>query len=388
MALNPSIPLQGKLGDLGAVGKAFFDEKSRQTKLGQRQQIIDLTKERQETQRPIREAQAEGLKIKNMGQRDKNKITSLVTGAIQAKSLVDNGQLEEVEPFLEARIDKLDELGVDSSDTKRELETFRNNPGKFIDSLDQAIEVGARLGIAKDPKTSAAKTPAAIQEFEFFQKLDPSEQKTFLSVKRQNQGFFLDDKGDAQPVKGFADVKGGIKEAEAAGKTRGKEAAEKEFNIPKARASLTSSVDKLDNVLSKIDKALPDISEFTAGFAESLLSKIPGTKATDLKATIDTITANLGFRELQDMRDNSPTGGALGQVSERELELLNAAKQNLENSQTPEQLKENLGDLKAQLGLSKKRIRQAFDADFGRFNNTNENVGTQDQSNVIDFNDL
>ena len=139
----------------------------------------------------------------------------------------------------------------------------------------------------------------------------------------------------------------------------------------------------MDNVLNKVNKVIPDINDFTAGFGGALLSKIPGTKARDLKANIDTIVANLGFRELQDMRDNSPTGGALGQVSERELQLLNAAKQNLENSQTPEQLKENLEDLKAQLRLSKKRIEEAFNGDFGRFG-----AKTPKTEQIIDFNDL
>ena len=51
---------------------------------------------------------------------------------------------------------------------------------------------------------------------------------------------------------------------------------------------------------------------------------------------------NLGFDKLQAMRDASPTGGALGQVSEMELRQLNAAFGDFEQSLSPEELKYNL----------------------------------------------
>lgn len=55
-----------------------------------------------------------------------------------------------------------------------------------------------------------------------------------------------------------------------------------------------------------------------------LMANIPltRTKAKDYKQRLDTLKANIGFGELQKMRDNSPTGGALGQVTERELGFL------------------------------------------------------------------
>lgn len=52
------------------------------------------------------------------------------------------------------------------------------------------------------------------------------------------------------------------------------------------------------------------------------ISIIPRTKAKDYAQRLDTLKANIGFGELQRMRDNSPTGGALGQVTERELNFL------------------------------------------------------------------
>jgi len=96
-----------------------------------------------------------------------------------------------------------------------------------------------------------------------------------------------------------------------------------------------------------IDRAL-DQSQgaFTTGFTGSLVSSVPGTPAFDLKATLDGIKANVGFGQLQQMRENSPTGGALGSVSENENRLLQSVLGNVEQSQSEEQLTRNLSRLK------------------------------------------
>lgn len=80
----------------------------------------------------------------------------------------------------------------------------------------------------------------------------------------------------------------------------------------------------------------------TTGMFGDWLSGVGGTAARDLRALLDTVKANAGFDRLQAMRDASPTGGALGQVSERELAFLQSTIGNLEQSQTAEQLKFNL----------------------------------------------
>src|SRR5690606_31260540 len=55
---------------------------------------------------------------------------------------------------------------------------------------------------------------------------------------------------------------------------------------------------------------------------------------------------NLGFDQLQAMRDASPTGGSLGQVSERELTFLQGTVANLNPNLGEERLKEQLAKVK------------------------------------------
>jgi len=71
----------------------------------------------------------------------------------------------------------------------------------------------------------------------------------------------------------------------------------------------------------------------------------PGSNATDLNASVDTLKTLIGFDALQKMRDASPTGGALGQVSEREIDFLQSVAGSLSTKQSDEQLIKNLKDV-------------------------------------------
>lgn len=81
------------------------------------------------------------------------------------------------------------------------------------------------------------------------------------------------------------------------------------------------------------------------GWAGLLTKNMPGSNAKVLGNLILTIQGNAGFDKLQAMREASPTGGALGQVSNFELQQLNAAFGNLDQSTRPEELRYNLINL-------------------------------------------
>ena len=115
----------------------------------------------------------------------------------------------------------------------------------------------------------------------------------------------------------------------------------------KARAELVSS---------KIDEALGQTGFFSTGFVGSQLGKIPGMGAYDLKKTIDTVKANIGFQELQAMREASPTGGALGQVAVQELNMLQAVIASLDEGQSEPQLRANLAQAKKHFENWKKTL--------------------------------
>ena len=86
-------------------------------------------------------------------------------------------------------------------------------------------------------------------------------------------------------------------------------------------------------------KALTDWT--TAGVA-GYNRAFPASDARALAGKIETIKANLGFDRLQQMRDQSPTGGALGSVAVQELNALQSTVASLDQLQSPSQLRDAL----------------------------------------------
>ena len=82
--------------------------------------------------------------------------------------------------------------------------------------------------------------------------------------------------------------------------------------------------------------------------------------------------------EIQAMRDASPTGGALGQVAVRELELLQSTIASLDQSQDDDVLKQNLLAVKTHVQNWKK----AIDA------SALEGLNDTSTSQTIDFSEL
>lgn len=122
--------------------------------------------------------------------------------------------------------------------------------------------------------------------------------------------------------------------------------AEQELKKSELRETQTKKYANI--VLEDIDRALEKSGFFTTGPIGGIASKIPGTDAYDMNALLTTIKSNLGFDRLQAMREASPTGGALGSVSNFEVENLQATMGNLMQSQSREQFEHNLKRLRQQ----------------------------------------
>ena len=97
------------------------------------------------------------------------------------------------------------------------------------------------------------------------------------------------------------------------------------------------------NTLEKeIAKVIPILEAGKGVGLQSLLASIPTTDANRVKNILSTVQANVAFDRLQKMRDDSVTGGALGNVSDAEITLLMNSLTQLSNAQTPEAILESL----------------------------------------------
>lgn len=109
---------------------------------------------------------------------------------------------------------------------------------------------------------------------------------------------------------------------------------------------------KQESALNHAGKVITDVQEasgLVGGMTTGLVGKaqafVPGTDAFNLNQRLLTIKANLGFDRLQQMRDASPTGGALGQVAVQELNALQSTVGSLEIGQDRKELEKNLSKI-------------------------------------------
>lgn len=131
----------------------------------------------------------------------------------------------------------------------------------------------------------------------------------------------------------------------------------------KVQMMATNASSRADELVKHIDTSiLPNINRMTTGFVGSQLRKIPGTDAYNLDRAIDRIKANIGFQELAQMRLESPTGGALGQVAVQELMMLQATLGSLETAQSPEELAQTSMRIKQHF----MRIRDSLNPNAGQ----------------------
>jgi hypothetical protein len=165
---------------------------------------------------------------------------------------------------------------------------------------------------------------------------------------------------------------------EAGQKVVGRETAELQFTQPKARAALEAANAKVSVVLDKIKQIKPLVSNWSVG-PGSYLAALPATQARDLAALKTTIEANLGFDELQEMRANSPTGGALGAIAVQELQMLVAAKANLDQAQTVDQFNTALGQLEQVYAGAVARRQKAFEETYAPLQGRREPRQFQDR---------
>lgn len=92
---------------------------------------------------------------------------------------------------------------------------------------------------------------------------------------------------------------------------------------------------------------------------------IPGSDAANFDAQLGTLKSQTAFSVLQNMRNNSKTGGALGQVSDKEGQLLQDNLGALDKAQSSKAYKESLKKIVDYTEQAKVRIQKAYDMQWG-----------------------
>ena len=127
----------------------------------------------------------------------------------------------------------------------------------------------------------------------------------------------------------------------------------------RARADqLGASEQNLNRALAALDQAEPLIGPGSAGVFGSATRDF-NQQATDLDAALEPVRAILSFETLAEMRRNSTTGGALGSIAVRELELLGSTYEDLRIARSPAALRQAVRRLRVQLTRTRDAIAAA-----------------------------
>jgi hypothetical protein len=132
----------------------------------------------------------------------------------------------------------------------------------------------------------------------------------------------------------------------------------------KEKLRQTSTLAQADSVLKEVRDAKGMVGWNTAGVGGAL-SVVPATDARNLSAKLGTIKANLGFDRLQQMRQESPTGGALGAVAVQELNALQSTVSSLDQMQSPAQLGAALDKIEQHYANWRNAVSQAANPQGG-----------------------
>lgn len=114
-------------------------------------------------------------------------------------------------------------------------------------------------------------------------------------------------------------------------------------------AAMAMASDAADTGITVIDDLLTRVGPTTVGFA-ALTKGVPTSPALDFASDLDQLKSVVLIGTLQEMKNASKTGASgLGQVSNREGKILEAAKGSLEQAQSQENIKKNLNKIKESL---------------------------------------
>lgn len=148
-----------------------------------------------------------------------------------------------------------------------------------------------------------------------------------------------------------------------------KEAAEtkKYDGFVKAERAAESLIDNASVVTRRLESVKARINNKTAGLAGAALSKIWSTEAEAIALELDSIGANIAFDKLSEMRSNSPTGGALGNVSNYEGQQLRDSVAALKNTQNPAQLRNNIDQVIERYNSIVSKTQKYLEQDRSKF---------------------
>lgn len=154
-----------------------------------------------------------------------------------------------------------------------------------------------------------------------------------------------------------------------------KQQRERQVEAIEARQAVDNSAANLDRLVSEAQGIIndPALSRITG--VAGRLPNMPGGQAANVQARLETLKSQAGFAVLQAMRDASKTGGALGNVSNFEVQALQNNLAALDTNQSPEAFIGSLQQIVDYANGVKARMNDAYQKQYGSGVNGNQQGG-------------
>lgn len=276
------------------------------------------------------------------------------------------------EPSWQAARQKLAALGGDPSTLP---ETYDPN---FVKSeLAQAMSVKDQLALVQPKVTEVKRADGSIVFLDtnpnsptFKQEVMPQQatgmtpyEKGRLGLEGQRVGL------EGQRV-GLETQRVGLAQEEARLKREGiegiapKELQKREAAFPQATSAIKGFESKSESFIKDLEALRddPGLSQITG----AIYGRMPSVsrEGSRAQALYDKVVAKGGFQALQDLRDASKTGGALGNVSNQEGKQLTASFAAIDRRQNTEDVKAAINAAISDIQGAKARTREAYDATY------------------------
>lgn len=157
-------------------------------------------------------------------------------------------------------------------------------------------------------------------------------------------------------------------------KVVGRETGEKAAALGKARMAVDAAANSLDRLSETANRIKNDPALGRITGIPGMLPNVPGGKAADVQAQLETLKSQAANVVLQAMRDASKTGGAVGQVSNFEQEMFMNNLAAVSRAQSKEEFKRAMDRIIQYSEGAKGRLKAAYDQDYGGLQRPSSNM--------------
>lgn len=202
---------------------------------------------------------------------------------------------------------------------------------------------GVPIGQAGGGMIPPGATPVEVEGIKSFRRATPEEAAgygaTAGQIDEQTNRFYPINLPSGMTVE--SDGQGGIKVVQGAGVGA---------KADQQQKAVDSKIDKAMSLTQDLNLLEDRTKSMTPGVVGAVgrmaAEQIPGTFQAENKEVIDRVIATLTLENLQAMRNNSPTGASLGNISDKDTGLMRDSATSLRNAQSPESFRKEIVRLK------------------------------------------